>query len=271
MTTQERGHLLLLIVASIAFGVGVWALLRFTPVRRPVNPTAEPSSRDAIRSADPDLWARSMEKMKEPRDQTGNVALEIPTELRHYEDRHWFLATQVAEVEKFNVQPVSGLCGSGGDDSARRTGFAACRHRYLHPFRRRRQSRRWRIHPLVGRSQHRTLRRSRTARCLRPARICALEAYKRKYSGLQNQLAALKKGSSARQRELQKEITARQQELKANDEEKACSINLMGNRRAGKDCLRDYESLQALAKNFGGRSFNLDNASDRQALESEYA
>jgi hypothetical protein len=31
--------------------------------------------------------------------------------------------------------------------------------------------------------------------------------------------------------------------------------------------LRDYDSLQALAKNFGGRSFNLDDSSDRQALK----
>jgi hypothetical protein len=32
------------------------------------------------------------------------VALVIPTQLQHYEDRRWFLATQVAEVHKQNVQ-----------------------------------------------------------------------------------------------------------------------------------------------------------------------
>ena len=30
-------------------------------------------------------------------------ALEIPPELRHYEERYWFLATQVAEIEKYKV------------------------------------------------------------------------------------------------------------------------------------------------------------------------
>ena len=46
---------------------------------------------------DQDVAIRAMAK-------TENVAIEIPTQLRHYEDRHWFLATQVAEVKKFNVQ-----------------------------------------------------------------------------------------------------------------------------------------------------------------------
>ena len=32
--------------------------------------------------------------------------MEIPAELRHYDERRWFLATQVAEVKKFNLQTV---------------------------------------------------------------------------------------------------------------------------------------------------------------------
>src|SRR5207249_6679822 len=81
-------------------------LLRFTPRIRLENQSADPSTSATIHSADPDLWARSMERVKEDRGETGNVALEVPPELRHYEDRHWFLATQVAEVKKFNVQSV---------------------------------------------------------------------------------------------------------------------------------------------------------------------
>src|SRR5205823_8451897 len=34
----------------------------------------------------------------------GSAAVEVPPELRHYSDRHWFLATQVAEVRKNNIQ-----------------------------------------------------------------------------------------------------------------------------------------------------------------------
>src|SRR5712664_3745450 len=84
----------------------MWALLRFTALRRHGYQSADLSNAASLHNADPDLWARSLEKLKEDRGENGNVALEIPTQLRHYEDRHWFLATQVAEVKKFNVRPV---------------------------------------------------------------------------------------------------------------------------------------------------------------------
>src|SRR5437667_6342590 len=106
MTNRKVRHFLSLVVVSLAFGAGVWALLRFTPRIRLENQSAAPSTTATMRSADPGLWARSMERVKEDRGETGNVALEVPPELRHYEDRHWFLATQVAEVKRFNVQPV---------------------------------------------------------------------------------------------------------------------------------------------------------------------
>src|SRR5712691_9667641 len=104
MTNREVRHFLPLVVVSLAFGAGVWALLRFTPRIRLENQSADPFTTATIRSADPDLWARSMERVKEDRGETGNVPLEVPPELRHYEDRHWFLATQVAEVRKHNIQ-----------------------------------------------------------------------------------------------------------------------------------------------------------------------
>ena len=49
-----------------------------------------------------DLWTSAVEKVKAERtDPTGPV--ETPPELRHYSDRHWFLATQIAEIKKNNV------------------------------------------------------------------------------------------------------------------------------------------------------------------------
>src|SRR6185295_3153072 len=57
-----------------------------------------------IRSTD-ELWAEGIEKVKADRgEEAQKVALVIPTQLQHYEDRRWFLATQVAEVHKQNVQ-----------------------------------------------------------------------------------------------------------------------------------------------------------------------
>src|ERR1043166_3612559 len=101
--SREARQYLLLIFVSLAFGVGGWALPPFTPPWNRVS--ADLSNAASLRRADPD-WERSIEKVKETRADSENVGIEIPPELRHYEDRHWFLATQVAEVRKFNVQPV---------------------------------------------------------------------------------------------------------------------------------------------------------------------
>src|SRR2546423_10590703 len=101
MNQRVRQILLLIIVGSL-IGLGVLAFLRYQLNRLRQSEylanQANPPTTDA------GLWARAVEKVKEDRGETGSGALEIPTQLRHYEDRHWFLATQVAEVEKFNVQ-----------------------------------------------------------------------------------------------------------------------------------------------------------------------
>src|SRR2546425_11678339 len=103
---RRARYLLLLIIATAAIAAGAWALIHFRALERQTLRQSDMSVQPSERGPDPDLWARSIEKVKEDRGDIGNVALEIPPELRHYEDRHWFLATQVAEVKKFNVQPV---------------------------------------------------------------------------------------------------------------------------------------------------------------------
>ena len=52
---------------------------------------------------DPNAWSRAVETIKADRAGEGAGALEIPPELKHYEERYWFLATQVAEIEKYNI------------------------------------------------------------------------------------------------------------------------------------------------------------------------
>ncbi|HMG74108.1 MAG TPA: DUF5715 family protein [Pyrinomonadaceae bacterium] len=264
MTNREVRQLLLLIVVSLAFGVGVWALLRFTPLRRLANSSAEPSNAADTRSADPDLWARSMEKVKEDRGESGNVALEIPTQLRHYEDRHWFLATQVAEVKKFNVQPVQDFVDLAvmlrrGEmvsvpavtDTYILFGVGAKADNGAFT--------RWMDDHNIELYDDAELRNAY-------ARLESAHSNLQKdISGLQKQLATLKKGSSAR--ELQKEIAARQQELKSNDEGKAVLDQSYGSSESRQRLLGDYASLQTLARNFGGRSFDLDNSNDRQAFK----
>jgi len=270
MTNREARQYLLLIAVSAAFGVGVWALLRFTSLRHHVYQSAELSDAASLRNADPDLWTRSLEKVKEDRGKTGNVALEIPTQLRHYEDRHWFLATQVAEVKKFNVPSVQDFVDLAamiqrGDmvsvpavtDTYILFGVGArvdggVFNRYV-------------ANQNIELNDEAGLREAY-------ARLESAHAkLERNTSDLQTQLAALKKGARTKQDELQKEITARTQELKSNDKDKAQLEQYYGQSygspQSGQKLLRDYESLQALSRNFRGRSFNLDDSSDRQALK----
>ena len=264
MTNREVRHLLLLVVVSLAFGVGVWALLRFTAPGPHVDQSADPSNTASIRSADPDLWARSMEKVKEDRGETGNVALEIPTQLRHYEDRHWFLATQVAEVKKFNLQSVEDFVDLAATlQRGEMVSVPAVTDTYI-------------LFGVGAKADNGTFTRwvdDHNVELYDDAELrdayagldSARANLEKDISGLQQQLATLKKG--AKQNELQKEIAARQQELNSNDEDKVLLDQSYGSPESRQRLLSDYASLQTLAKNFDGRSFNLDNSNDRQAFK----
>ena len=255
---------MLLVLVSLAFGAGVWALLRFTPRIRLATPPAEPSINASMRSGDPDLWARSMERVREDRGETGNVALEIPAELRHYEDRHWFLATQVADVKKFNLQPVQDFVDLAAmiqrgemvsvpsvTDTYILFGVGAKADNGAFT--------RWVDDHNIELYDDAELRDAY-------ARLESARANLQKdISGLQKQLATLKKGGHAKA--LPKEIAARQQELKSNDEEKALLDQSYGSPESRQRLLSDYASLQTLARNFSGRSFDLNNSDDRLAFK----
>jgi hypothetical protein len=86
-------------------------------------------------------------------------------------------------------------------------------------------------------------------------------------ASLKNQTAALKKRDRSQQKELQKQITARQQELKSADEQKALLDQFYGLPDSRQRFFREYESLQSLAKNFSGRSYDLNNPTDRQSMK----
>jgi len=47
---------------------------------------------------------------------------------------------------------------------------------------------------------------------------------------------------------------------------KRCSINSTDSRQSP-EIVHDYQSLQSLAKNFGGRTYDIDKPSDRQAIK----
>jgi hypothetical protein len=268
--TRDTRQILLLIMVSLAAGAGVWALLRFTSPARHPNQSANLVNATNVRRDDPDLWARSMEKVKEDRGANGNVGLEIPPQLRHYPDRHWFLATQVAEVRKFNVQPVQDFVELAAMiQRGELVPVEAVTDTYI-------------LFGVAARADGGTFTRYVANQSIELNDDAGLrEAYARlgsahadlqkQISALQTQLAAVKKGDSAKQDELQTELTARQQELKSSEADKAQLDQYYGQSNGSPDnrpkLWRDYDSLQTLAKSYRGRSFNLDDANDRAALK----
>ena len=267
---RRAQHLLLFIVATAAIAAGAWAFIHFRVLKRQALRQSDLSDKTSERLADSDLWARSMEKVKEDRGESGNVGLEIPPELRHYTDRHWFLATQVAEVKKFNVQRCQDFVDLAAMiERGEVVSLPAVTDTYI-------------LFGVGARvdggvftryvaNQNIELNDEAGLRDAYARLESAHAKLQKDISDLQTQLGALKKGAGTKQDELQKEITARQHELKSNDEDKAQLEQYYGQSyNSGESrpkLLRDYQSLQALAKNFGGRSFNLDDSSDRQALK----
>ena len=259
-----RQFLLLIVVCSL-LGVGVLALLRYKQVQS-LRLSEYLPDRASLQIPETLTYAQAVEKVKEDRAGIGGAAIETPPQLRHYEERQWFLATQVAEVEKFDVPssqdfvdlatllvrgeliPLPAVTetyvlygvGARADDEA----FS----RFVDDN----------SVPVYNETELRDAY----------ARLdSARQTLETQISNTKSQLTTLKKGERARQRELQKELAAHEQELDAKKEEKTLLDTAYGNAGNRQTFLRDYESLQALARNFAGRSFNLDNPNDRHALK----
>ncbi len=276
MNRRLRQASVLIIVASV-MGLGVFALVRYKHLR-----ASEYLARQANpQITAPDLWARSVEKVKEDRGTAAGAALEIPAELRHYEDRHWFLATQVAEVEKFHVQPCQDFVDLAALlERGEMVSLPAVTENYI-------------LFGVGAKADDGAFSRYLGDHNIAVYNETELqEAYAQfddtrlkvqtELSGLQQQAkkpevksqrseirqnSDLKKTERARKQELQKEITIRQQELQAAVGEKALLDQAYGNQGSRQGLLRDYESLQKLATNFAGRSYNLGDAADRYALK----
>ena len=86
-------------------GAAVWAAFRFRATRRNqlIQSVVESNLTSNTFFGD---WNTAVEKVKAERDASLGGALEIPPELKHYDERYWFLATQVAEIEKHNIHTI---------------------------------------------------------------------------------------------------------------------------------------------------------------------
>ncbi len=261
-------RILAIIVCSL-LGLGVLAaFLRYRDLIR-LSQSDYLANRANTETTDADLWARAVDKVKEDRGGIGDVAIEIPTQLRHYEDRHWFLATQVAEIEKFNVQTCQDFVDLAAMlERGELVPLPAVTDNYV-------------LFGVGARADDKAFSRyvddhnialyndvelRDTYARLDTARLNLLT----EISDLQKRQGALKKAERSKRQEmaeLQKEITERQQQLQADVDEKALLDRAYGQPSSRQSLSQDYESLQALAKNFAGRSYNLGDTTDRYALK----
>jgi hypothetical protein len=191
-----RRIVLLFVVIALTCG-GVWAFFRLKARRLVAQPQNSPANIN--NSIDADAWYRAVEKVKADRGGEGAGALEVPQELKHYEERYWFLAAQVAEIEKYKIH--------------------TCQD-YLD------------LAMLIERGE-----------------IVPVPSVTDTYVLL-----------GIGQRADDSEYSVYEEDKSQLDESKEPP-------QPRPQLSREYEALQTLAKNFNGRSYNLDNPSDRLALK----
>jgi hypothetical protein len=84
---------------------------------------------------------------------------------------------------------------------------------------------------------------------------------------LTRQSGQLKKAERTKQKELQKQISARELDLKAIDDDKARLDQFYGQPASRQELFHDHDALQRLAQNFSGRSYNIDEPSNRLEMK----
>src|SRR4030095_1485829 len=261
---SKRIVLLILLIAWV--GVGVWAYLHYRGLR--TSGADQLSEASNLRNMNPVTWDDAVARVKEDRGEPagGNARVETPPELKHYTDRHWFLATQVAEVAKYNIDTCQDFVDLAGMlERGELVPVPAVTESYI----------------LIGIGENADddvfsrFEGNKNIELYDDAQLS--EAYRRlaesrsevkaEIDSLQSQARKLTQRERAQQRELQKEMNALQEKLNSADEEKALLDRFYGKPENRKKLMSEYESLQTLAKSFGGRSYNLDNSSDRQAFK----
>lgn len=93
-------RIVLLFFVIVVIVSGVWGVRYFKNLKRLRESTMQLAA--VTNTARSQTWEEAIEKVKGDRsDPTGPV--ETPPELRHYSERYWFLATQIAEVTRYHI------------------------------------------------------------------------------------------------------------------------------------------------------------------------
>lgn len=90
------------VIAVVIVGFAVWTVRQFRGFKN--LPQVPIQVNNATNVATFEQWQQAVEKVKADRNELmrGGFA-ETPPELKHYDERYWFLATQIAEVARYNI------------------------------------------------------------------------------------------------------------------------------------------------------------------------
>ena len=259
-------RIVLILFFFAAVGAAVWAAIRFVRPRWQGQPSFE--SAGVAATASTDTWYQAVEKVKADRGEPAgvNARVETPPELKHYTERHWFLATQVAEIAKYNVHTCQDYMDLAAIiERGEMVTVPALTDSYI-------------LFGIGERANEEAFSRYVDDRSIELYDQSQLsDAYKQldeKRAKLQSDISSLKtqakkltRRERAKQRELQKQISALESELNSTNDDKAELDEAYGDAESKRRMFRDYQSLQTLAKNFAGRSFDLNNSADRHAMK----
>jgi hypothetical protein len=259
-------RIVLILFLFAAVGVAAWAAIRFVLPKWHARQIDQPA--EIARAGIPETWDQAAERVKADRGEPAGVSarVETPPELKHYEERHWFLATQVAEVAKHRIQTAQDYMDLAVMiERGEMVTVPALTDSYI-------------LFGIGQRATEEAFSRYTDDRSIELYNESQLgDAYKQldekrarlqaDIASLKSQAGKLKRRERAKQRELQKQISSRETELSAASKEKSELDEVYGNAETRQRMFRDYDSLQSLAKNFAGRSYDLNNSADRHALK----
>jgi uncharacterized protein DUF5715 len=250
------------LVILVAAGVALRGVLYFRNSRRShliqsateINVTANMTA---------DAWNVAVEKVKAERGAELGGNLEIPPELKHYDERYWFLATQVAEIEKHKVHTCQDYL-----DLARMleqhelVPVAAVTETYiLYGIGQRANEDEFThfISDTVSLATYDEIQLANACRSVNEKR----SAIEQELKSLRTR-AAKQRGKTS---DLQRQISAQEMVLQMLTEEKNALDEVYGRPDARERFLAEFQPIQNLAKNFNGRAYDLNNPSDRYALK----
>jgi len=264
---NRQFRFVLLLIISIAAGVAVWAALRFTAPQRFWRRADTKNNSAPVNYNDTERWTRAIEKVKEERTAVvGDAPLDVPPELRHYEDRHWFLATQVAEVKKQSLQTCQDFLDVAGMISRNELApVPVVTDDYVL----------FGVGAKADESAFTRFENDHTVGVYDETELSA--AYQRlanerqqvqdSVTQLKKQLASLKSRDRGKRADLQKQLNEQEQQLSSIDEEKGALDQSYGQPHEREKLFSDYKSLQSLATEFRGRTYDISTGADRQALK----